>query len=219
MQPDLKGLILEGTAGTGKTSILRTLLACPAWTRRPQISSLVLSEHHTMRVLEGKRSTGKVTRQDHLDILNSIVGTLEDLNDRLEAMDWARRNRINQQMHFILERFHLSHLFHFTSLEWEDVASIDRRLADLNARLVVLTMDESAMQRRIMMDSNKQWQSYLQSIGSTEAEVITHFMVQQEQLLALCERTAIPVRIIDTSALPLETATEEVLRHFLGDPT
>jgi thymidylate kinase len=219
MEPDLKGLILEGTAGTGKTSILRTLLACPVWTRRPQISSLVLSEHHTMRVLEGKRSIGKVTRQDHLDILNSIVVMLEDLNYRLEAMDWARRNRINQQMHFVLERFHLSHLFHFTSLEWEDVASIDRRLADLNARLIVLTMDESTMQRRIMMDSNKQWQSYLQSIGSTEAEVITHFMGQQEQLLALCERTAIPVRIIDTSALPLETATEEVMRHFLGDPT
>jgi thymidylate kinase len=215
MEPNLKGLIIEGTAGTGKTSVLRGLLAHPAWTGRPQISSLVLSEHHTMRVLENKREHGTLTRQDHIGLLDNIVEMLAAFSRRLGSMDWARRNRKNHQLHFVLERFHLSHLFHYESLDWEDVAGIEERLGRMNAQLCILTVNDQAMQQRITGDSTKQWRKYLQSVGRSEAEIIAHFSLQQKKLLALCERTSLPVEVIDTSELPLAVVVNKLVRSFL----
>ena len=52
MNKNVQGLILEGISGTGKSSVLRALLRHDFFVQKPFFSSLVLSEHHTQRVLE-----------------------------------------------------------------------------------------------------------------------------------------------------------------------
>ena len=84
---NMNGLILEGIAGSGKSSVLRALTTHEVWTRKPHLSSIVLSEHQTQRALEAKERREGLQIEDHLDLLAEIVGMLEQFSRRLRQMD------------------------------------------------------------------------------------------------------------------------------------
>ena len=209
---NMNGLIIEGTAGTGKSTAIRALLASEAWRSKAFISSIVLSEHQTMRVLEAKERLGTLRVQDHIALLNDIVFMLERFNNALSAMDWSERKREGHKLPFLLERFHFSHVFHYSGMKWDDVQEIDQRLAALNTKVCILTIDPQVMRQRIIEDTRKNgWGSFLHRFGNNEAEIIQHFARQQETLLSLCQRTKLSCKVIDTSNTPILKIVEEML--------
>ena len=206
------GLILEGIAGTGKSTAIRSLLVSEAWIKKGHISSIVLSEHQTQRVLEANEKLGPLQVQDHQILLSKIVSMLEQFNSGLQAMDWSARNRQAHKLPFLLERFHFTHVFHYPGMTWEDVDDIDARLAVLNAKVCMLTINPVVMKQRIVWDTNKNgWQSFLQRFGKSDDEIIEHFIIQQEHLIRLTKLTRLPCRIIDTSNTPTQRVVEEML--------
>jgi hypothetical protein len=48
-----RGVISEGVSCSGKTSALRALMRSPVFVDRPGLSTVVMTEHQTQRVLEG----------------------------------------------------------------------------------------------------------------------------------------------------------------------
>lgn len=208
------GLIVEGIAGTGKSSAIRALLASEAWTKKPYLSSIVLSEHQTQRVLESRQARGELCVQDHLTLLWNIVTMLEQFQSGLCQMDWAERSRSGHKLPFLLERFHFSHVFHFDELEWDHVREIDRRLAALNTKVCILALDRAALRERILGDRKKEWQPYLRGLGDSEEAILDYFWRRQERLLELSRRTQLPCRIIDTSNTPVERVVAETLRFW-----
>ncbi|MEW6712230.1 MAG: hypothetical protein AB1403_20585, partial [Candidatus Riflebacteria bacterium] len=107
-------------------------------------------------------------------------------------------------MPFILERFHLTHAYHYQHLKWEDVEDCDRRLAGLNCRLCLLTIDKSAIESRIYNGRDPSWLNYISRFGSTRKEVVDHFMKQQDKLLKLAGKSCLEKLIIDTSGKTAE---------------
>lgn len=206
------GLIIEGIAGTGKSTALRALLSSNAWTNKNYLSSIMLSEHQTMRVLEAKERQGSLQVQDHIHLLSKIVSMLEQLHAGLSSMDWLARGRAGHKLPFLLERFHFTHVYHYPDLCWQDVQEIDQRLAVLNTKVCIFTIDPKVMKQRIIGDTKKNgWSTFLTRFGEDDEAIIQHFIQQQETLLRLSQHTMLPCHIVDTTNKTIEVVVDEVL--------
>ncbi len=175
----------------------------------------MLSEHHTLRVLEQKSPSKTWEPRDCLELLDFHVSYLEGLNNNLAMTDWLERDRKAQRLPFVFERFHLTHVYHFDKLAWSDVATIDQRLGKLNSKLCILTIEPADMKTRIVDDYNKSgWQDYLKTLGDSEDEIIEHFVRKQDEILSLCEKTTLDYQIFNTSSMNTEQITEAVIDFY-----
>jgi thymidylate kinase len=211
---NVSGIVLEGIPGTGKTTVLYHLLKTPHWQNKPYISSVILSEHHTLRVLENKRLDKSYTKQDSLDLLNDHVTNLEGLNGNLKQTSWLKRDRTAQKLPFIFERFHLSHVYHHDDLEWSDVAGIDVRLKNLNTKLLLFTLDPKDIKTRIIEDYKKAgWQNYLKTLGNSELEITEYFINKQQEFIELGNLSELDTITIDSSKL----TTSEIVKKIFSE--
>ncbi len=205
---NVSGLVFEGIAGTGKTTTLNSLLKSSHWNNKPFISSYVLSEHHTLRVLENTFLDKTLKKTDSIELLEFHTSHLEKLQSNLTQTNWLERDRVNQKLPYIFERFHLTHVYHYDDVSWADVSSVDERLRELKARLVLFTIDEADIQERVIEDHKKAgWQDYLQTLGRNDEEIRQHFTEKQNQIRDLIDKTSLPVVEINTS----KNNTESIL--------
>ncbi len=168
----MSGLILDGICRTGKTTIFRSLLQAAPFVKRSFLSSLVLSEHQTQRVLERKEREEGLKQSDNVALLDQHVTYLECMRDRLGQMQWCENNRTNMRIPYVFERFHFTHVYHYTHMSWPDVQEIDTRLAGLNCKLCLFSMDDSMLKRRIFTNRSPGWREYLARYGETDDEIV-----------------------------------------------
>lgn len=208
---NISGLILEGICGAGKTTLFRSITRSARFNHRTAPTLIALTEHHTQRVLEEQERNEGLTPADNTSLLDSHVAYLELLNQRLEKMPWRENNRTNMRVCYLLERFHFTHVYHYPHMNWELVQSIDARLAQLNCRLCLLTIDESQFEDRIILGRDDGWREYLKRYGQTNAEIVAHYTERQRLLIDLCQRSRLPTTILNTSNLSEADALNHVL--------
>jgi len=210
-----QGLILEGISGTGKTSVFEALATHTKMKLIPAKSRLVLSEHHTQRILELEEKKGLLTPQHHLALMDHLVTFVEILNNRTCHRGWDSDHVQEHDLFYLFERFHLTHVFRFAHMSWPQVASIDDRLNALGAMLCLLTVNAENLEKRLFSRKNKCWLNYLKQYGNTPAEVVETLMLRQELALKLTERSSLPVLIVDTSDNSIEQVTELIAAECL----
>ena len=216
---NISGIILEGICGSGKTAILKRLLRCPRFVGKACDSSIVLSEHQTQRVLERKEREAGLTVEDNLGLLDQHVSYLEGLAGRLATMHWCDKKKTNMRIPYILERFHFTHATHYSHIHWDDISEIDSRLAGLNCRLCLLTIDEATMERRIITARNSGWLNYISRFGGSNAEIIAHYKRQQDQFLEIAEKSGLEVLVLNTSEIDLKESVETLFNFWGIDET
>ncbi len=128
-------------------------------------------------------------------------------------MDWSARNRTNHRLPFLLERFHLTHVFHY-GLAWEHVQSIDERLAKINCKLCMLEINETDMEQRIILERDKGWRKYVHKFGPSNIEIVDYYKRQQGLLLDLLQKTKLEWLRINTSEVSVEKTVSEVLAFW-----
>jgi hypothetical protein len=208
---NLSGLILEGTCGSGKTSIFQAVLQSSRFVRRTFPSAVVLSEHQTQRVLEQKEREEGLAKEDNISLLESHVSYLERTYDRLRNMQWCDGTQTDMRIGFVFERFHLTHVCHYSHMSWNDVEGIDARLAGLGGKLCLLTVDPSLLEERITTNRSDVFLNYLKRFGATNAEIAEHFAAEQRLYVELCGRSTLETRIIETSTSSIEESLGEIL--------
>jgi len=211
-----RGLVIEGASSTGKSTLLNELLRCDAYLDRGYSSSLVLSEHHTQRVLEPVQAKRALRVEDNVELLEDLLTWIERRAKRACEHDWEARERTNHRLAFVLERFHFTHVFHYDHVTWDHVVHIDQRLHELNTVLVVLTSSRAHMRERLNK-RGPQWHQYMSSLGQTTENILDHYELQQQMLLEFVAKSSLPNLIFDTSnADPVRTAAT-ICRMWLFD--
>ena len=109
----MKGLILEGVPGTGKTTLLKSILRSPRYVDRSFLSTIVLSEHQTQRVLEAKEEEEGLNRHDNVALLEGHVTYVGGILRGLEGMPRCANGRTNNRV-----------TYHYPHVDWKDVAHI-----------------------------------------------------------------------------------------------
>lgn len=214
---NMSGLVVEGICCSGKTTILDAIRCSDLFVNRDYSSTIILSEHHTQRVLEKKEAQEGLTLDDNINLLDKHVSYLESLFHPLQAMPWASNQRTNQRIPFILERFHLTHATHYEHVVWEDVVGIDRRLAALNCKLCLLVLAEEDIEREIIFKRNTAWRDYISKFGNTNGEIVEYYSKQQDRLLEMAEASNMECCILNLKNNSLDDSIDKLLKRLLGE--
>ncbi len=210
-----QGLILEGISGTGKTSVFEALATHRSMQLVPAKSRLLLSEHHTQRILELEEQKGLLTPQHHLELMNQLVTFVEILSNRTSHRGWYSDRVQEQDLFYLFERFHLTHVFRFAHMNWSQVANIDHRLSTLGAVICLLTVNAENLEKRLFSRKHECWLNYLKQYGNTPAEIVDTLMRRQQLALELAKRSSLPTLVIDTSDNSIDQVTELIAHECL----
>jgi hypothetical protein len=211
MKP-FKALIVEGTSGVGKSTLIDALIRRHVGSALPRkIRSVVhLAQSHTfgpLAVLEGR---GTLTVRANLQHLDRIGGLLQWLHESVQehTRPWC---------FVLLDTLHLTHCVRPGVVQWSDVESFDRQLAALGCKLLFLqTAPQTIWQRGIVPRASEQFiLEYAQKFGRTHEQIHGYFVREQEILKNLFARSAIPKLLIPNDD-PSGDAAERAF-HFWNE--
>lgn len=207
------GIVLEGISGTGKTSVFDGLTKHYRWLGLPVKSRLTLSEHHTQRVLELQEKAGTLMPQHHIQLLDELTTFIESLQQRTRNRGWGTPSAEEHDLVYLLERFHLTHVFRFHYMHWDQVKHIDDRLCRLGATLCLLTVNAQTLEERLFSRQNQCWLNYLAQYGNGPAEIVDTLRKRQELAVELASRSSLPKIIIDTSHTSIDQVVDTLIDH------
>jgi hypothetical protein len=192
-------LLVEGTAGVGKTTLLSTLLRRYVAGERPR-TVLHLTQAHTFGPLVPGDDAGTLTVEQNLAHLENIG----------EVLAWHIRAlpHVSQPRFFaLLDTLHLTHCLRPGVVSFADVQPFDRWLAQRGARLLVLrAQPQTHWTRCLVSRRGSPFLAYAQRFGQTEEAIHAHFLREQEELVRLAERSEMEHLVLDVEEQGLEEA-------------
>jgi hypothetical protein len=212
MEP-FKALLIEGTSGVGKSTLIDALIRRHVDSAKPRkIRTLVhLAQSHTYGPLAGSEDDGSLTVDANLRHLERIVGTVEWLHASVQehSRPWC---------FVLLDTLHVTHCVRPGVVKWGDVELFDRRLADLGCKLLFLQGSPATIwERGILPRAGDQFiQEYARKFGRTDEEIHEHFVREQEKLVELFSRSAMRKRLLQCDGA-LDSVLDEAWRFWSED--
>lgn len=201
-------LLVEGVPGLGKsTTVDGVVRRYVETTPIERIRTIVaLAQTHTYGPLAGREDDGSLTKAENLDHLDTIARGLEWLID-------SARPQTRTKCVIAVDTLHLTHCLRPGVLAWRDVEPIDRRLASLGARLLLIdAADETIRQRTVLARANTEFiEGYaLGRFGSTPDALVAHFIRERDRFRALFEASTMVKRV-----LPAERSRDDLIASAL----
>lgn len=188
-----KALLVEGTSGVGKSSLVDALIRRHVeWSKPRKIRTVVhLAQSHTYGPLATPEDKGTLTVDDNLRHLERIVGMIEWLHASVQEHTRA-------WCFVLVDTLHLTHCVRPGVVKWNDVEPFDRRLAAVGCKLLFLQASAATIwERGIRPRADQQFiQEYARKFGRTNEEIHQHFVGEQEKLVELFSRSVMPKRLM-----------------------
>jgi hypothetical protein len=210
-----KALLVEGTSGVGKSTLIDALIRRHVASAKPRkIRSLVhFAQSHTYGPLAQPEDHGTLTVAANLIHLERIISHLEWLHASVQEHErpWC---------FVLIDTLHLTHCVRPGVVQWSDVEAVDQRLASLGCKLCFLQLSSTATWERGITPRVKEQfiQKYAQKFGRTLAEIHQYFVCEQETLADLFSRSAMQKLTLQNDGAPGH-AVEDVQRFWSEDST
>lgn len=191
----MKLLIIEGINGAGKTTIYNTLI--DRLSHKHSEAFLFLPQIWTQRMSEGfgKEERPLVTRRyliETVEYLSSINKCFSNSPFR----DYYKKEKI--QFKCLLESFHLNNSIEM-GLDFIFFDEVDSKVSELNAKLLVLVIDEDRIQHRAIESTKKNrsagWTKYLEQLSRSNRHLIDIFKQRQKNLLKMSKKSKIKSKL------------------------
>jgi hypothetical protein len=191
-------LIVEGTSGVGKSTLIDALLRRHAMVAEPRRlrSTVHLAQSHTYGPLAWGEDHGTLTVAENQRHLERIVGILEwlHLSVQQHSKPWCFS---------VLDTLHLTHCVRPGAVEWPDVAIFDRRLAALGCKLIFLRAKaETIWERGITPRINQEFiLEYAKKFGTNLEQIHQYFVQEQERLVDLYKQSTMQKMFLESDVL------------------
>lgn len=204
----MSGLIIEGVCASGKSMIYKGLSNKQSYIEKQ--SKIQLSEYLTERIIENI----KPSVQDRVNLLNGYVNIFSTIYSNFYNSRFKNTKSSRVKPCFLVERFHFTHAVE--TMNFEAFREIDIKLKEMDFKLLVLTMKEEAIKKRIEDTFPKRpqtWYNYVMSFGGIDGAV-KRYSIMQKRLLEYTTLTSLPVKIIDTTGKEWRNYIDEAERYW-----
>jgi hypothetical protein len=203
-------LLVEGVPGIGKSTLIDALIRRHVYSSEPRRvrSFLHLAQTHTYGPLAPAEDGGTLTVSANLRLLERILETLE----------WLRADlRHSGKPCFVLiDSLHLTHCVRPGVLTWAEAAPIDRRLAAIGCKLLLLTGTERTIwSRSIQARADSQFiREYARKFGGTPEEIHAHFVAEQAEFVRMLALSSLHKRTMANNE-DIDSAVERAADFWL----
>jgi hypothetical protein len=203
-------LLVEGAPGIGKSTLVDALIrrhVSSSEARRIR-SFLHLAQTHTYGPLAPAEDAGTLNADANLRHLDRIAGMLEWLHHDLRYSD--------KPCFVLIDSLHLTHCLRPGVVVWRDVAPIDRRLAMIGCKLVLLTgSGETIRTRTIQARAESQFlTAYAVKFGRTHDELHGYFSREQTEFVRMFGQSKLQKRMLENDA-SVDTIVAETYEFWL----
>jgi len=203
MPSSFNALIVEGTHGAGKSTLIDALIRkhVSESPERKVRTLLHLAQSHTYGPLAHGEDAGTLTVAQNIAHLEHIV----------EMLEWLERSVRDHQRaacFAIVDTLHLTHCVRPARVQWEDVAPIDERLGRIGCKLLFLEGSPQTIRARgIEAAAGTQFLTeYAQKFGSTSDELCAYFVREQASIEELAARSSMQRRTLSADGALNEIA-------------
>jgi hypothetical protein len=196
-------LLVEGTCGTGKSTLIRHLLRRHCLEEEHLRTLLHLSQAYTYFPLV-QEHLGKKEHRAHLRKILSLL--------TWENEEWTPRKWFT--FFALLDTLHLTQVFRPGSLTWSEMGYVDRRLADWGVQLVFLRARPETLWQRLIVERGNDplyFSHYQKPYGNSPEAVHAYYVKEQESMQALAKRSRMDMLILEA-----EDSLEENLGKAYG---
>lgn len=206
---NIRGVILEGHSNAGKTSLLRALKKLQARDESAESSVVILGEHYSQVLQNVHGRLVRLSREQHLELLNDRVDMLKKLNDWANHLGpWSRKSR---GLFFVFERFHLNHRAAFPDHDDTAIAKIEQRLKELGAKCILLTISPAVVEERIRSRNPESWEG---KSGREVEEACKELLEAQDALRLHAGRSMVPTHEINTDGKDWDAYARMILEDI-----
>ncbi|MGB8267148.1 MAG: hypothetical protein WCE44_12525 [Candidatus Velthaea sp.] len=184
MNHQFHALLVEGTSGVGKSTVIDAIIRQHVRTAPPRkLRSLThLAQTHTYGPLapaEDRRTLSVAENQAHLERIVSMLEWLHAAHDSSPVPSFA-----------VIDTLHFTHCMRPGVVTWTDVQPYDTRLAAIGCKVLLLTAERETLRTRsIEARAGSQFLQYARKFGETHENILEHFVGEQTAMIAYLERT------------------------------
>ncbi|TDW99830.1 P-loop NTPase family protein [Dinghuibacter silviterrae] len=202
-------LLVEGTSGTGKSSLIRRLLDRHVLEDERPRTLFHLSQAHTYFPLASPdldTVPGKRACREHLRRLLRVI----DISaPPLQPRRWFT-------VFGLIDTLHLTQAFRPGILSWAELSYIDQYLSGREVRMVFLKAAPETLWQRLIVDRGaapEYLSHYQHRYGGTAEEVHAYYVREQSEMERLASRSRLSTLILDER----QGMEEEVYRFWKAE--
>jgi hypothetical protein len=208
----IRGVIIEGLSTAGKTSVFSAIKRLHSQTHNDEKTIIAISEHYSQVLHSYQGLLRSMDKDEHIQLLNRHVDYLEQQYNWIDSLGHTKPSN---GVFYLLERFHVNHRAAF--INSAEIEMLEKRLSRLNARCILLTLSQNAVEPRFIESRSGAWKSYVMENHSTVTEACQKFLEDQEKLRMCAKQSLIPTLEINTDEADWDSYAKQILMELNGE--